>query len=141
MSITKGIVSLLMVIGVFVVMLDQVMPKAVATPARAMETAISATDRKASLNRGSASTERDTPINYDNDIKMRVENNVSAIPNPAGAGSQLVTLITGKGMACARVTGVLPVRTGDGIYSITCEVGSGYRRYIVDTRQGGVETG
>ncbi len=131
MSMTKGIAALMAVVLAFALLLDQVMPHEARTPERVVSSAIAKVEKREQLLHSN-----DRPVELANEMKLRAESNVTAVQ----PGSQLVTLITGKGMACARVTGVLPVRAGDGIYAITCDVGSAYRRYIVDTRQGSVQT-
>lgn len=112
-------------------LLDLVMPHEARTLDRVVSNTITKVEKHEQALRSS-----DRPIEMVNEIKLRAESNITA----AQPGSQLVTLITGKGMACERITGVLPIRAGDGVYAITCETGSDTRRYIVDTRQGSVQT-
>lgn len=135
MSIPKGIGALVLVIAVFVALLHQIMPQSVHTPSRAMTTAITAAGNTAVAQR------RVATLDVENERKLRLTDNKSAVSAPNQGGSELVMLITGKGFACARISGVLPVRAGDGIYAITCEVGASYRRYVVDTRKGQIQAG
>jgi hypothetical protein len=137
MSVTKGIFALLVVTGVFVALLNQIVPKSENTPVEVMDKAMNASQAKTWRARDAQIIGRDVQINLSNEVKLRADSNVTAASAIGqGGGSELVTLITGKGLACARVTGVQPVHAGDGIYAITCAVGAGSQRYIVDTRQG-----
>jgi len=130
MSVTKGILALLVVIGVFVALLNQIVPKEAKTPERATNTWIGATDSRAAQG-------ADHRIEIANEVKLRPDSNVTAV-SMAEPQSPLMMLITAKGRGCARVTAVVPVRAGDGVYAITCNVGAGAQRYIVDTRGGSV---
>lgn len=127
MSMAKGFLLLILLLGGAVLLWLRQAPSGFTTPSRAAQTMIDDADRL-----GAQPSDR-----ISERLKLLPENNPGGVAAPA---SPLVELIAATGFPCARVTHIAPIRAGDGIWAITCrdriDGAAAERRFRVDTRQG-----